>query len=86
MSTTLDRVVVIVAKQLDCDPSELDASTDLEAAGYESLDVIETIFAVEEEFGVDIEYNANVDDPDALKTVGGLVNLIEESLKKQRPA
>ncbi len=83
MSTTLDRVIPIVAKQLGRDASEFNADTDLQEAGYESLDVIETIFAIEEEFGIDINFNANVDDADNMKRISDLVVLIDKALAKK---
>lgn len=84
--TTLERVIPLVAKQLGRDPSEVTAETDLEEAGFESLDVIETIFAVEEEFDIDVNFNANVDDAAQLKTVGDLAALVDETLVKQNKA
>lgn len=84
--TSLERVIQIVAKQLERDPAEIGATTDLEEAGYESLDVIETIFAVEEEFEVDINFNANTEDANALKTVGDLAALVDRTMREQGKA
>ncbi|MDG5489252.1 acyl carrier protein [Sphingomonas sp. BGYR3] len=78
--STVERLIPIVAKQLGRDPGEFSASTDLQEAGYESLDVIETIFAIEEEFGIDVNYNANVDDPDKLRTIGDLATMVDEAV------
>lgn len=83
---TLDRIIPLVAKQLGRDPSEITADTNLEEAGYESLDVIETIFAVEEEFGIDVDFNANVDDASKLKTVRDLAGIVDEARVKQGKA
>jgi acyl carrier protein len=85
MSDTVARVIPIVAKQLDRDPSEFSADTNLEEAGYASLDVIETIFAVEEEFGIDVDFNANVEGGPQIKTIGDLAALIDRELAA-RPA
>src|SRR5262245_31805818 len=84
--TTLERVIPIVAKQLGRDEAESTAATDLEEAGYESLDVIETIFAVEEEFGIDVNFNANTDDASKLKTVGDLAAIVDETMARQGKA
>lgn len=84
--TTLERVIPIVAKQLKRDPAEIDATTNLEEAGYESLDVIETIFAVEEEFDIDVNFNANTDETSALKTVGDLAALVDRTMQEQGKA
>lgn len=81
--TTLETIIPIVAKQLGLNPADIGANTNLEEAGYESLDVIETIFALEEEFGIDINFNANTQDTGSLATVGDLAAIIDETLAKQ---
>ncbi len=76
--SVLEQVIKIVAKQLDKDPSEFDETTDLEAAGFESLDVIEMVFNLEDEFKIDIPFNANESEVRQMRTVGDIVKLIEE--------
>lgn len=44
----------IVAGQISRDPAEITEKTSLEEAGYDSLDVLETIFAIEERFKIDL--------------------------------
>ena len=73
----LEKVKIIVAKQLGRDPSEFNVDTDLAEAGYESLDVIETVFAVEEEFNIDIPFNANSSESLELRTVGDIVAVVQ---------
>jgi acyl carrier protein len=81
--TTTARVIPIVAKQLGRAPSEISELTNLEEAGFESLDVIETIFAIEEEFNIDVNFNANVDDAGSLKTVADIITIVDRTLAKQ---
>jgi acyl carrier protein len=75
--STLERVKIIIAKQLDTDPSALTETTDLQEAGFESLDVIEMIFNLEDEFKIDIPFNANESDASVMKTVGDIVGMVE---------
>jgi acyl carrier protein len=75
--SVLEQVKVIVAKQLDKDPSELEETTDLQEAGFESLDVIEMIFNLEDAFKIDIPFNANETDTSQMRTVGDIVRLVE---------
>lgn len=82
----LEKVKIIVAKQLGRDPSEFNVDTDLAEAGYESLDVIETVFAVEEEFNIDIPFNANSSESLELRTVGDIVAVVQAMMAKQKPA
>jgi acyl carrier protein len=74
--TVLSEVTAVVAAQLERDPAQFNAGTDLEDEGFTSLDLIEVVFALEEKFGIEITLNAN--DPQAKqRTVGDLANLVE---------
>jgi acyl carrier protein len=84
-SSIVDDIKLIVAKQLDRDPATLDENTDLAAAGYESLDVIETVFAIEDKFNISIPFNANEGDAAKLSTIGGIVKLVEEIIAADKP-
>ena len=84
--STADKVIAIVAKQLRRDPAEIDLTTNLEQAGYESLDVIETIFAIEEEFDIEVSFNANTDDAQQWQTVGDVVARVDQEVARQRGA
>jgi acyl carrier protein len=75
--SVLEQVKIIVAKQLDKDPAELEETTDLQEAGFESLDVIEMIFNLEDEFKINIPFNANETDTSQMQTVGDIVRLVE---------
>ncbi|WP_218036467.1 acyl carrier protein [Sphingobium sp. EM0848] len=84
--SVLEHIKEIVGKQIGRDPASLDETTDLAEAGYESLDVIETVFAIEEEFGIDVPFNANVGDSIQLRTVGDIVTVVEDALAKRQGA
>ncbi len=62
---------------MDKDPSGLEETTDLQEAGFESLDVIEMIFNLEDAFKIDIPFNANESETSQMKTVGDIVRLVE---------
>lgn len=81
--SNFERVRTIVASQLRVDPETITPETDLEQAGYESLDVIETVFSLEEEFGIDIPLNANDSDGVAMRTVGDIVAVVDKALAKK---
>ncbi len=84
--STLERVKIIVAKQLDIDPSALTETADLQEAGFESLDVIEVIFNLEDEFKINIPFNANESDANEMKTIGDIVRMVENILAGAGPA
>jgi len=69
-----DKVRSILASQLDIDEDKIARDTDIaEDLGADSLDVVELMMAVEEEFGI------NFDDEDltGFKTVADVVRYIE---------
>ena len=56
MLNNLERLQKIVAKQLDIDPSKVKPEADFgKELGADSLDVVELVMAVENEFEIDIE-------------------------------
>ena len=73
----LEKLSKIIAEQLGMEQSKITNTTSLkEDLQADSLDVVEIIMAIEDEFGI------QVDDNDALafKTVGDVVSYIEKNL------
>lgn len=71
----LDKVKELIAEELNVDINNLNLKTKLrEDLGVDSLDVVELVMRLEEEF------NINVSDEDAndLETVGAIVKYIED--------
>lgn len=51
----LEKVKEVVVEQLDCDPAEVkEESKFIEDLGADSLDVVELVMALEEEFDIEI--------------------------------
>ncbi len=70
----IDTLKNILEAQLDIDPSEITESTSImEDLGADSLDIVELMMTVEEEFDITIEDS----DAHLFKTVGDVVNYIE---------
>ncbi len=55
-----DKIIEIIAKQAFLSPGEVTLSSTLDALGIDSMGVVECIFAIEEEFDVEVLFNANV--------------------------
>ena len=69
-----EKVAAIIAKELDKDVSNIKMETRLvEDLGADSLDAVDIMFSLEEEFGMEIDD----DSAQAIKTVGDLVKYIE---------
>lgn len=71
MKMTLEKIAKIIADTRDMDAAEIKRETSFEEMELDSLDVVEVIMAIEEEFGITIE------GADELKTVGELVDMVE---------
>ncbi|QEL22213.1 acyl carrier protein [Bosea sp. F3-2] len=82
----LDIVKEIVAGQISRDPSEITELTSLEEAGYDSLDVLETIFAIEERFKIRVPFDANDPKIKELRTVGDIARIVDDALGERAPA
>lgn len=71
---TLDRVKKVLAEHLEMDENEISESTTLEDMGVDSLDAVEIIMELEDEFGIEIQAE------DAGKSVKEFVDYIDSKL------
>lgn len=75
---TFDRVKKVVAEQLDRDPNEVTPEASfIEDLGADSLDVVELIMRLEEEFDIEIPD----DDAEKIATVQDAVDYVDEKTK-----
>ena len=76
--TIQSRVIEVIADQLGIEPEEvLPESKIIEDLGADSLDMIEIVMAIEEEFDCEIAD----EEAEKIKTVGDVIKLIEEKAK-----
>ncbi len=76
MSSTAEKVKEIVVQQLGVSPDQVtDEAKFIEDLGADSLDQVELVMALEEEFGADIPD----EDAEKLTTVGDAIKYIEEN-------
>lgn len=57
--STQDKVIAIIAEQAVLDPADVTLDSTLESLGIDSLGLVESIFAIEEEFDINVPFNAN---------------------------
>ena len=70
-----EKVKALLAEQLDADEAGITEETIImDDLGADSLDIVEMLMAIEDEFGVDVPD----EDAQSLKTVGDVVRYIEE--------
>ncbi len=68
-----DKVKTIIADQLEVDSGKLSADTTFEDIDADSLDIVELVMALEEEFDLEISDQ----EIENIKTVGDVVKYIE---------
>ena len=54
-----DKVIGIIAEQAVLEPSDVTMQSTLESLGIDSLGLVESIFAIEEAFDINVPFNAN---------------------------
>lgn len=75
MADTLKRVRTIIAQQLGIEEAEVKPeSSFIEDLGADSLDIVELVMAMEEEFSIEIPD----EDAEKIKTVQDVVNYISQ--------
>ena len=80
-----EKVIAIIAEQAVLEPEDVKPDSTLEDLGIDSLGLVECIFAIEEEFNIQVPFNAN--DPEEndfdISSVGSIVKAIEGLVAEQ---
>jgi acyl carrier protein len=74
LQDTSDKVVAIIVEKLDIDPSLVHMTSTLQDLGADSLDLVEIIMKIEEEFGIEI----NDEVVEKLQNMQDLINYVHE--------
>ena len=74
-----DKIAGLLATQLNIDKNTITENSEIiKDLGADSLDIVEMLMGVEDEFGVEISEEEAVN----LKTVGDIVRIIDAKIKK----
>jgi acyl carrier protein len=80
-----ERVIAIIAEQAVLEPSDVTPEQSLADLGIDSLGLVESIFAIEEAFDINVPFNAN--DPTAgdfdISSVAAIIRAVEGLVKQQ---
>lgn len=87
MATTVkDKIIAIIAEQAVLEPSDVSQTSTLDDLGIDSLGLVESIFAIEEAFDIQVPFNAN--EPEAsdfdISSVAAIVRAVEGLLAEQK--
>ncbi|MGC9418105.1 MAG: acyl carrier protein [Rhodovulum sp.] len=81
-----DKVIQIIAEQAVLEPSDVKMDSTLEDLGIDSLGLVESIFAIEEAFDIQVPFNAN--DPSEsefdISSVAAIVRAVEGLVADQK--
>lgn len=84
-SSVKDKVIAIIAEQAVLEPSDISMDQNLEDLGIDSLGLVESIFAIEEAFDIQVPFNAN--EPEAsefdISSVAAIVAAVEGLVAQQ---
>lgn len=80
-----DKVIEIIAEQAVLEVSDVDMESTLESLGIDSLGLVESIFAIEEAFDIQIPFNANAPQESDfdISSVAAIVAGIEKLVAEQ---
>ncbi|MDE1131955.1 MAG: phosphopantetheine-binding protein [Ascidiaceihabitans sp.] len=84
MSVT-DKIIEIIAEQAVLETSDVTMESTLEDLGIDSLGLVESIFAIEEEFDIAVPFNANepTNSDFDISSVSKIIEGVERLLKEQ---
>lgn len=75
---TYAKVVALIAQKLNVDKSALESNKTLQELGADSLDLVEIIMKLEEQFGIEI----NDEDAEKLVNIDDVVNYVHQRRTK----
>lgn len=80
-----DKVIAIIAEQAVLEVSDVKMEATLEDLGIDSLGLVESIFAIEEAFDIQVPFNANEPEKSDfdISNVSAIVAAVEGLVKEQ---
>ena len=83
--TVKDKVIEIIAEQGLLEKSAVTQTSTLKDLGIDSMSIVESIFAIEEEFDITVPFNANVPETSDfdVSSVGSIVRSVENLVAEQ---
>jgi len=79
----IDEILDVVAQKALLDRGTLTPDAKLADLHVSSLDMVEVIFALEDKFGIELPFNANVNIGE-FKTVGDVIAMVEKQMTAKK--
>ena len=79
------KVIEIIADQAIIETSDVSDESTLEGLGIDSLGLVESIFAIEEEFDIEVPFNANAPEESEfdISSVATIISAVETLVAEQ---
>lgn len=86
--TIRDKVIAIIAEQAVLEPGDVAPEATLADLGIDSLGLVESIFAIEEAFDIQVPFNANEPDQSDfdISSVAAIIAAVEALVAAQKGA
>ncbi|MGI9391750.1 MAG: acyl carrier protein [Boseongicola sp.] len=83
--TISSRVIRIIAEQAVLEPDDVTMGRSLNELGVDSMGLVEAIFSIEEEFDIQVPFNANEPDKSEfdISSVAAIVAAVEKLVAEQ---
>lgn len=80
-----DKVIGIIAEQAVLEPGDVTMDATLEDLGIDSLGLVESIFAIEEAFDIQVPFNANAPEQSDfdISSVSAIIRAVEGLVAEQ---
>ena len=80
-----DKIIEIIAEQGLIDTSAVSLEATLDELGITSLGVVESIFSLEEEFDIEIPFNANAPEKSEfdISSIAAIISAVEKLVAEQ---
>lgn len=80
-----DRVIRIIAEQAVLEPGDITKEQSLDDLGVDSMGLVEAIFSIEEEFDIQVPFNANEPQKSEfdISSVASIVAAVEKLVTEQ---
>jgi acyl carrier protein len=81
-----EKVIAILAEQAVLEPGDVKLESSLADLGIDSLGLVETVFAIEETFDIQVPFNANEPQQSEfdISSVGSIVSAVEGLVAEQK--
>lgn len=82
-----EQVIAIIAEQSVLEPSDVKLTASLDDLGIDSMGLVESIFAIEEAFDIQVPFNANEPEESDfdITSVASIVKAVKALILEQKP-